>query len=353
MHSKLLSTIFLLSSAMTIVSCDTISRPFQPGFSGEDLTDSFEIVRDDSTKSVSLYAGEDTRWELYYGLSTADIDLSQPIAKGNTQGTFEISIPTSRHCYFQLSTPDGNALLAERHIPLEGGYNFRDMGGFRTQDGKYVKWGKVFRADDLHTLTDNDLEYLASIPVASVVDLRSLSEIEKYPDRLPQSVNKHYIYSIPGEDASATILSKAISADTTKVVKLIEDIYANYLMSPDCIEQYRKLFSLLEDESNLPLTFHCSDGQEKTGIAAALFLTALGVDEHTVIDDYLASAYYLEAKHAIMTGQNPNLEILLHPRQEYMEACFNTITEEYGSSENFFRDAMHADIDKLKEIYLY
>lgn len=65
---------------------------------------------------------------------------------------------------------------------------------------------------------------------------------------------------------------------------------------PLCISRYRKLFSLLQNEENIPLMFHCSAGKDRTGMAAALVLSSLGVDEETILDDYLLSNFYLADK---------------------------------------------------------
>ena len=48
-----------------------------------------------------------------------------------------------------------------RKLPFTGAHNFRDLGGYKTEDGRAIKWGKIYRSDDLHLLTDEDLKYLS------------------------------------------------------------------------------------------------------------------------------------------------------------------------------------------------
>ncbi|STQ72887.1 Protein tyrosine/serine phosphatase [Hafnia alvei] len=54
--------------------------------------------------------------------------------------------------------------------PLEGGVNFRDMGGYLAADGRRVKRGKLFRSGALDRLTDKDLSYLQDVPIKNILD---------------------------------------------------------------------------------------------------------------------------------------------------------------------------------------
>lgn len=80
----------------------------------------------------------------------------------------------------------------ECRLPLDGCYNFRDLGGINTIDGRSIIWGKVFRSDDLCNLTPKDQEYLRNIPLISIVDFRSLDEVKVAPDIIPASVKEYY-----------------------------------------------------------------------------------------------------------------------------------------------------------------
>ena len=71
-----------------------------------------------------------------------------------------------------------------RKLPFTGAHNFRDLGGYKTEDGRTVKWGKIYRSDNLHSLTDEDLKYMKRLNIKSVVDFRSVEERESEPDKL-------------------------------------------------------------------------------------------------------------------------------------------------------------------------
>ena len=77
-----------------------------------------------------------------------------------------------------------------RKLPFTGAHNFRDLGGYKTQDGRTVKWGKVYRSDNLHSLTDEDVDYMIRLNIKSVVDFRSDEEREDEPDRLTPNMTQ-------------------------------------------------------------------------------------------------------------------------------------------------------------------
>jgi protein-tyrosine phosphatase len=71
------------------------------------------------------------------------------------------------------------ALVHDRAIALDGVFNFRDLGGYETGDGRSVRWRHLFRADGLDRLTTDDLDVLDPIGLRTVLDLRSSPEIER------------------------------------------------------------------------------------------------------------------------------------------------------------------------------
>lgn len=156
------------------------------------ITKYTSIIRDKISKSASLKIDFSDEWSLFAETSLEDIDYTQPIAKGQGRGVFPLTISDPTRYYFVLVTANEKVVLSEQHLPMAGGYNFRDLGGYKTQDGRRVKWGKIFRSDDLHNLNDADLAYLASIPLVSIVDFRSEKEMMQAPDKNPVSVKQNY-----------------------------------------------------------------------------------------------------------------------------------------------------------------
>ena len=164
------------------------------------------------------------------------------------------------------SKKEENRYIPQKHLPMKGGYNFRDLGGYKNTEGKTIQWGKIFRSDDLSTLVENDLDYLSKIPLVSVVDFRSENEIQKAPDKIPDSVKGKYIYSIkPGNFDASQLLSPEISI---QIDSLMTDLYVSLVTDSTVVEQYRKFFALLQDVFQIPILFHCSAGKDQIGRAS-------------------------------------------------------------------------------------
>lgn len=344
--------IYIFIVCMLFTSCNNSKNATHAEYAGDDLSGVARVVRDKQTKAASLNVEADGKWKLYAGTAVDSIDFSKPILEGEGKGTFAIPVSNTVRSYFQLVTDNGKAILAERHLPMTGGFNFRDLGGFKTTDGRYVKWGKIIRSDDLFHLTDADLTYLSSLPLISVVDFRSETEVQQAPDKLPESVTSYYPYSIsPGNLSSASMdMSSLESLKGDTVMMQINEMLVSDTAS---IKRYRDYFALLQNEKNVPLLFHCSAGKDRTGMAAALTLFALGVDEETIMKDYLSSNEYLGDKYGEYIAKYPALKSLFEVRPKYIQAGIQWAKNEYGSMENYITKVLGADINKLREMYLY
>ncbi len=184
------------------------------------------------------------------------------------------------------------ALLAtyERLLPLEGGSNFRDMGGYPAADGKRVVRGKLFRSGAPTSLTEKDMDYLAQFDFAAIIDLRSSEELELYPNHwAAQSPEIDYLnveYSIFGLAGDAAASTPQALGD---VVRSMDDTYRNFptMLKP----QLTLLFDTLLAE-DAPVLVNCSAGQDRTGVASAVVLSLLGVERETILEDYLLSTQY-------------------------------------------------------------
>lgn len=336
---------------MLLASCGNSGEVSRAEYAGEDISGVARIVRDKQSKAASLSIEVPGKWTLYAGPSVETIDFSRPLLEGDGAGTFPLAVSDSVRSYFQLITEKGKAILAERHLPMTGGYNFRDLGGFKTTDGRYVKWGKIIRSDDLYHLTEADLTYLASLPLISVVDFRAEAEVSQAPDKLPATTTGHYPYSItPGNLTASMDLS---SLSSNKGDSVMMEINIMLVSDTASIKRYTDYFTLLQNEKDIPLLFHCSAGKDRTGMAAALTLFALGVDEETIMKDYLSSNVYLGDKYREYIAKYPALRSLFEVKSEYIQAGIEWVKKEYGTVENYLGKVLHVDTEKLKVMYLY
>jgi protein-tyrosine phosphatase len=300
---------------------------------------SFSVERNKTDKVYTLNIEGDGHWQVFAGETPSSIDTTIVVAEGN--GTDEVNItsfPPNKRVYFQYVLENNTKIIAsERLLPMQGAYNARDIGGYKTVEGKTVKWGKVFRTGSLNTLTSSDTEYLENIGIKTVVDFRYESERNSAPDaNLVTVINR---FNIPIQTAPTTATGKDV---------LIE---ANKLFVTDFQAEYKGFFAALMNENNPPLLFHCSAGKDRAGFAAAMFLSALGVDKETVIKDYLLSAVYRAELIEQGTKLYPELAPLLTVYREYIEAAFDTIDKEYGSVENYLREQLDVDLGLMRVIY--
>ena len=343
--------VFILGLIILFTSCQKEKEKISTAtYEGKDLSTEAKIKRDKETKEAHLNLQVNSKWELYAGESVEDIDFSKPLVKGEGAGIFPLEVSDSTRSYFQLVTDEGKAILSETHLPMTGGYNFRDLGGIRTIDGRYVKWGKIFRSDDLSTLTDKDLKYLSSIPIVSVVDFRTEAEINTAPDKLPSSVKNDYICTITPGKLSTDDITKATEEQLIEEMKNMNKLLVT---DQSCIAVYRNFFELLQNEKEVPLLFHCSAGKDRTGTGAALILYALGVDEMTVMQNYMMSNTYIADKYAKLVEEFPNMQPLFEVRTEYLQTGIDQMKKDHGSVENYLTNVLNVDIPKFREMYLY
>lgn len=214
----------------------------------------------------------------------------------NIEGTtfdWQATEPAQRR-YFLVSNKEQNAVkIAVRLLPLEGGRNFRDLGGYPTRDGRYVKWGQVFRSGTMHSLTDADYDYLGDLNIATVCDYRSTQERRAEPTTWRAGATNYLSFpdptSMAGGDSIAALQLPGATAET--VAAAMAKSYSQ--IAKQHAAAYGEMFDQLAI-GKTPLAFNCSAGKDRAGLSAALLLTALGVDEREVVADYALSERYVD-----------------------------------------------------------
>ena len=177
-------------------------------------------------------------------------------------------------------------IVESASIVLEGAPNFRDLGGYAAANGRVVRSHRVFRSGHLARLTDDDVALLDAAGVRTVVDFRSRLGVETFgADRLPAGTR--YVAIPIGAGDAEPAMREAMEAG--RFSRLPDLATANRMLIREHAPDFGRLMLLLGDPANLPLVFHCIGGKDRTGIAAALLLSILGVPWATVRDDYLAS----------------------------------------------------------------
>jgi protein-tyrosine phosphatase len=271
-----------------------------------------------------------------------------------------------RH-YFLLQPQGGKPIvLAERKVALEGSPNFRDLGGYKTVSGRHVRWGRIYRSGKLSSLTEADIHYFKRLGVSLVCDFRLDFERHSEPRWLGDQDAPHRV-ELPVAPGSSDSFKKSTHDGIIEVydaAELMRDMNRDFVISQT--SQYARMFQLML-QGNHPVLIHCAAGKDRTGFGAAVILDVLGVDEETIVEDYLLTNQYLSIEKEMEKLSNAIVDSrgfvvpdsALHPlveiRPEYIKACFEEITHRYESKRHFYEQALGLDeamIERLKAIYL-
>ena len=239
-----------------------------------------------------------------------------------------------------------------RKLPFDGAHNFRDLGGYRTADGKRLRWGMLYRSDKLSDLSANDEQYLELLDIRRIVDFRSETERSEEPNRIAPDSSIAIVNKPIAVDAAAVdqIKDRIAASDATaqEMGQLLID--ANRQMVEDFTPVYRDYMQELLQADSYPTVFHCTAGKDRTGLAAALVLSAVGVPRETVMQDYLATNQYT-AEHidkmvmlikvgSLFRANSEAVRALFAVNESYLNEAFAAIDEHYGSLDNYLSSGL-------------
>ncbi|WP_164844394.1 tyrosine-protein phosphatase [Azoarcus sp. DN11] len=247
-----------------------------------------------------------------------------------------------------------NVRWASKHMNrtiLEGAPNFRDLGGVSVRDGRLVRCGRLFRSQHLGRLTDRDLDTLRTMNVRLVCDLRSETERERLPSRLPEGMALEVIALHVSEDVHAGGGAYEFLQQGRGAAGAFDMMREMYRRQPRAMAgKLPQLFDRLAD-SQVPAIVHCFAGKDRTGFVCALVLHALGATREAIFADYLTSEPYLDAEAEALTLK-PRLEhrldrpilatelgMILGVQPEYLQAALDAIADEYGDLDAYLERA--------------
>ena len=183
--------------------------------------------------------------------------------------------------------------MRERGLAWDGCLNVRDLGGHPTEDGDETRWGRVIRADSVHSLSDSGWKSLASHGVATVVDLRTHGERADDPPReLDLAVVHVSLMAEEGDSVYRKIDALASSAvDGSDATRLF---YLEVLRRWD--GRFAAAVAAVADARPGAVVVHCAVGKDRTGLVTALLLRLAGVPIRDIADDYALSSPNLESR---------------------------------------------------------
>ena len=236
---------------------------------------------------------------------------------------------------------------SDRFVPLQGCFNFRDLGGYPTRDGRTVKWRKLFRSDAIHHMTPDDARYVRqTLGVTTVVDLRNTDEVQR-DGRGPMAEASVQFYCIPFLEERGNDPPGPSEDPLVRLAGIYEWIFQN---SGSLIATaLRKLAA----DGNLPAVFHCTAGKDRTGVLAALILGILGVDDEEIMGDYILTNQRLDQLSGRLRAIPGNED---RPRESFqappkaMEQFLATLRSGYGDATSYVRahGVAEATISRLR-----
>jgi protein-tyrosine phosphatase len=250
--------------------------------------------------------------------------------------------------------------VTQRRLLLEGPVNFRDLGGYATADGYTVRWGRVFRSDSLQSLTPADVARLEELGVRLVCDLRRDEERATAPSPMVGQPGVQIEHLPVGGIAAETktMAGRMMRGEIPEVsVDTMAGVYLTILgLHPD---SFGEVVRRATDPGSLPMVVHCTAGKDRTGVACALVLGALGVDDDTIASDYeLTTEYHSLAKIAQVRPQLEAVGIEFETVEAYwaapravMVATLAGVHERWGGIEGYLRGPAELSakaLDKLR-----
>lgn len=258
----------------------------------------------------------------------------------------------------ELGGPGSAQPLLPRVVPLAGGLNFRDLGGYPSADGRSVAWGRVYRSGTMAGLNADDHAAMQALGLRLVVDLRSTRERHRRPSQLPAT--PFFDVWFRDHAGSSADLAEAMRRHDATSHSTRDVMIALYRKLP--YEQgpsYHEIFARLA-ANDTPMVFHCSAGKDRTGVAAALLLDVLGVPRDAIIDDFAMTDQFFDKACGIMRRDplgdrlghidRAVWEPMLRAAPDYLHAMFAMLDERHGGAQHFVREELGISPAQITEI---
>ena len=262
-------------------------------------------------------------------------------------------------------------------IHLHSIQNARELGGYMTADGRRITNGLLLRTASLNGISSEDIRLLTNVfRVKHIIDFRLAMEMTGANDPPIDGAEYHHLDVIDLSDLPRQDMPEADirSLDLIQVIRISEQVgmldekmYIGFLSAEAGKKAYADFFRILLDTApEHAVLWHCTGGKDRTGLAAMLILSALGVDEETVVKDYLLTNEY-NAQRIAGTKQHLKAQgyddalirkatlVFDAVDERFMRNALAWMKKEYGSVLGYIRDGLHisqTEIEKLKEKYL-
>ena len=257
--------------------------------------------------------------------------------------------------------------------------NARELGGYQTRDGKTVREGVLLRAGALTDASQEELDSLINdYNLTAIIDMRASYELAEDPEPAVDGVAQ-YNFKIMDEQMMArraAAIQDVLTDPNVDPVKrmtaileadvISDQMYVEFLQGETGKTGFRDFFRvLLETPEGNAVLWHCTNGKDRTGVAAMLLLGVLNVDEEIIMEDFLLTNVFFEAEISAMRQKlgayiqdEAMLEELMVTGKgvyaPYMQNAIDYIKENYGDIPGYVKAELgltDADIAKLQMLY--
>ncbi|MDR1764166.1 MAG: tyrosine-protein phosphatase [Dysgonamonadaceae bacterium] len=301
--------------------------------------------------------------KIYESLNPDSFKLNSPMVETaiNQHLKSLVAIRPQRRSYFKLVFNDRYSVIsAERCIPMKVIYNFRDLGGYYNENERQTRWGKIYRSSSLQQPgAEADFGTLANLGIKTVIDF----DKPKLPYKYAVPPSQLALLPLRGNpDASTFYFNKILSGELKRIDVIIIRQDAMLFLLQNNSDYFARMFDILLDRNNYPIVMNCAHGTERSGLAAALILAALGVDKEQIISDYTLSDTYIDYLRLLPNADSfgPDIQetitAIISAHREVITYVLDRTVKDYGSLDRYLEDVLKMTPkkrEKLKEILLY
>lgn len=333
-----------------------------------------------STPSLTVLCEKDRKnnyilkWEIYPDMDNVPVEIfvsdndsvfpPSPQFVANSNDYIAVIKPdsgkTDQRKFFRMKVGGVvSDVITNRFFEFDSIQNFRDIGGYITNDNHRIRWGKIFRSGSFFKMTSRDSVELDNLGIKTSIDLRPVEVKRKFAEKYTKVNN----IRIPIAYNGYSVISQRVMDGRFlrgDAIVYTQDTYRD--MVNNFAKEYASFFDYLCDEANYPIVYHCYLGKDQSGLATYFLFKALDVPMDEIEDDYMASevgidrAKLVKGADSLSESRQETFTMLTKTDLSYLRYGISCIREKSGSVEEYMLKELNLTPEKrkkLKSILLY